>query len=1494
MMRKILGLDLGTNSIGWAVVNAEQDKEGKEMLKGISCANSRIIPMTAEQLGNFDKGNTVSQTAERTKYRGMRRLLERYLLRRERLLRVLDKMNWLPKHYSSCLTRYGKFKDDVEVRLAWKPTKDGKYEFIFQESFNEMLADFAKHQPELVADGKKIPYDWTIYYLRKKALTQKVSNEELAWILLQFNRKRGYNQLRGEEEEIEGKREELVVEKVVNVIDSGEKKGKNTKYDVVLANGMVYTMSASMAPDWIGKTKEFIVTTTLNPDGTDAKDKDGNVKRSFRLPKEGDWTLVKKRTEATIGNSGKTVGEYVYDAILSNPSVKILGSLVATIDRKFYKQELRLILDAQKKFNPALTDKTLYKECIEVLYQSNEEYRQSIAARDMTYLLIDNILFYQRPLKSKKSLIDDCQYETTIGKDPNTGEQKEYPVKCIAKSNPLFQEFRLWQWLQNLRIINRDDDKDDITSKLLKTEDDITALFDWLNDQPKITQKALLGYKPFNLKNKEQYRWNYVEDKEYPCNETRAVILACLKKAGIDATFLTREREEQLWHILYSISDKTELRKALEKYAKNNSLESSSFVSAFERCKPFDKEYGSYSAKAIKKFLPLMRTGKYWAEESIDSKTRERIENIRNGIVDDSISSQVREKTSVLTRIEDYKYLPIWMAGYIVYGRHSEAKDMTRWEKPEDIDEYLKNFRQHSLRNPVVEQVVMETLRVVRDIWKQEGHIDEIHVELGREMKNPADKRKKMSEQIQRNEDTNLRVKTLLMEFMNPDMDVDDVRPFSPSQLELLRIYEEGVVDSVGQLPDDIKDIQKKIKEAKKPSHSDFIRYKTWLDQKYISPYTGQPIPLGKLFTHEYEIEHVIPQSRYFDDSMSNKVICESAVNKLKSNMLGMEFIKQHHGEKVQCGGKTVTILEVSQYEQHIRATFGHNQAKMKKLMLEEIPEDFIQRQMNDSRYISRLVISLLSKIVREDNEVNTTSKNVIVCTGGVTDRLKKDWGVNDVWNSIILPRFRRMNEITGNKAYTAINANGHEVPTMPLELSKGFNKKRIDHRHHAMDAIVIACAGRNIVNYLNNASALSGAETTRHDLQTMLCTKKNDGQGNYKWLINMPWGSFAEDMRATIEQMIVSFKQNLRVINKSSNKNVRWNKEKGKKEIVAQTNGNNWAIRKSMHKETVFGDVNLRFTKRVKLADALQDTSRIVDAELRSKIKDLVASGADEKKIKSFFEEQKEAWQEIDLKKIEVYYYAHETSNERYYATRKSIDTSFTREKILGQITDTGIQAIMLKHLEACDNDPEIAFSADGIDVMNSDIEKYNNGKKHQPIHKVRVYEKSDMKFAVGETGNKGKKFVEAAAGTNLFFAVYENEEIDKKSGEVKKVRSYESIALNEVTLNLKQSKPIAPVNKQGVEALFTLSPNDLVYVPKKGEKALLSTIDSNRIYRMVSCTGNECYFVKYDTASVIVDKVEYQSLNKMGRAITGEMIKEVCIPIKTDRLGNIIKIGY
>ncbi len=1494
-MKKILGFDIGTNSIGWAIVYGDTNEDGKLQLKEIANAGSRIIPMDASILGDFDKGNSVSQTKARTEYRGMRRMRERYLLRRERLYRILNIMGFLPEHFSECLTRYGKFTNNSEPKLAWLKDNEGKMQFLFKQSFNEMLNEFYEHNPQLTEEAKKIPYDWTLYYLRKKALTAPIQKEELAWILLNFNQKRGYYQLRGEDEEdTQNKIEEYQSLKIIRVEATDEKKGDDTWHNVYLENGMVYRRTSKTFLDWEGKTKDFIITTLLDNNGQPKVDKDGQIRRSLRQPKEEDWGLLKKKTEASIDKSGKTVGCYIYDNLLSDPTQKIKGRLVRTIERKYYKNELKAILEKQKQFIPELNDKELYDRCVEELYPSNDAHRNNIIHRDFTYLIAEDILFYQRPLKSKKSLIADCQYETRAYKNPETGETKHIGIKCVSKSHPRFQEFRLWQFISNLRIYERSKIVDgktkldvDVTDSFLKDETVYERLFEFLNNTKAIKQDTLLSsfFKLKKQNGKHLYRWNYVEDREYPCNETRELILSRLKKAGISASFLTTETEEALWHILYSVSDKQELRTALATFARKNTLDETTFTEHFIKIPPFKNDYGAYSLKALNKLLPLIRMGKYWSEESIDAKTRERIDRIIDGEADENIKNTVREKAINLNDISHFKGLPLWLACYVVYNRHSEASDTERWERPEDIDEYLRHFRQHSLNNPIVEQVVMETLRTVRDIWKTEGHIDEIHIELGREMKSPAAKRAQMAQNMTENENTNIRIKYLLREFASPDIDIEGVHTHSPSQQELLRIYEEGVLASEKDIAPDIKELIGRLNEkSKQPSHSDVQRYKLWLDQKYRSPYTGLAIPLSRLFTPDYEIEHVIPQSRYFDNSFTNKVICESEVNKLKDNQLGYEFIMRHHGEKVPLSrGRTATILEPQEYEQLVKKTYSTNPQKLKKLMMDDIPDGFIDRQLNDSRYISKLVKGLMSKIVREEGEDEATSKNVIVCTGSVTDRLKKDWGINDVWNRIILPRFERLDKMCGQQLYTTKNTSGHVIPDMPLEQQRGFNKKRIDHRHHAMDAIVIACATRSIVNYLNNESAKHDAQTTRHDLQHALCHKqRTDANGNYRWTLNKPWDTFPADVNNALNRIIVSFKQNLRVISRTKNKIQKL--KNNKRVLEQQTKGDNWAIRKPLHKETVYGEVNLRLQKEVKLKEAITRPDDIIDRDLKKKIKAMLELGYDLKKIKAYFEDNAEIWSDINLNKIPIYYFTAETS-DRYFATRKPIDQSFNRKKIINEITDTGIQKIMLHHLENNGEDPDIAFSPEGIEEMNRNIRTLNNGKWHQPILKVRVYEKAN-KFAIGKSGNKSKKFVEAAKGTNLFFAVYESE--DGK-------RRYSSIPLNIVIDRMKAGQPVA--GEDGIIPTFVLSPGDLVYVPHDGEQPTANTIDRSRIYKMVSCNKKQCFFIGNIIASIIVnnnDLHEFNAHNMIEIAPTGENIKEKCIPIKVDRLGQIVKLGY
>ena len=574
---------------------------------------------------------------------------------------------------------------------------------------------------------------------------------------------------------------------------------------------------------------------------------------------------------------------------------------------------------------------------------------------------------------------------------------------------------------------------------------------------------------------------------------------------------------------------------------------------------------------------------------------------------------------------------------------------------------------------------------------------------------------------------------------------------------------------------------------------------------------------------------------------------------------------------------------------------------------MDDIPDDFIARQLNDSRYISKLVKTLMSNIVREDGEEQDISKNVITTNGTITDRLKKDWGVKDVWNRIVLPRFRRLNELTGTRKFTTTSAGGHEIPDMPLELQKGFNKKRIDHRHHAMDAVVIACTTRSHVNLLNNEAAMSGNNANRYQLSRKLRRYEQTEivRNGERKTIEMareflkPWATFTADLEKALQDIVVSFKQNLRIINKTTNAYQCF--VDGKKTVVHQVKGDSWAVRKPLHKETVYGEVNLRRIREVSLKEAMRQRKNIVDKDMKRKITDFVKLGYDEKLIKTYFAGHKDAWPDFNPSKIKVYYFTQDvlgkdgSVKDRYFATRKPLDTSFNRKRIEDSVTDTGIQKILLRHLELCGGDTERAFSPEGIEEMNRNIVSLNNGKHHQPIYKVRVFEKAE-KYAVGKRGSKSTKFVEAAKGTNLFFAVYETEETDKATGLPVKKRSYATIPLYEAVKRAKEGLPIAPENANGQKPTFVLSPNDLVYLPTKEEidKGTISRpLDKSRIYKVVSCTSSRLYGIPFSVANSIIDKFEFTQLNKLEFTDLKESIKETCIPIKVDRIGNIIEIN-
>ncbi|MBL4668665.1 MAG: CRISPR-associated protein Csn1, partial [Flavobacteriales bacterium] len=377
------------------------------------------------------------------------------------------------------------------------------------------------------------------------------------------------------------------------------------------------------------------------------------------------------------------------------------------------------------------------------------------------------------------------------------------------------------------------------------------------------------------------------------------------------------------------------------------------------------------------------------------------------------------------------------------------------------------------------------------------------------------------------------------------------------------------------------------------------------------------------------------------------------------------------------------------------------------------------------------------------------------------------------------------------------------------------------------------------------------------------------------------------------------------------------------KKQLVTQTKGHNWAIRKPMHKETVSGKVLLKREKGIVSFNlGIENWKMIADKSIKSKVKGAFnLFDNDVKKVKIHFKKNPIKIDDKEVRKVTVY------ENIKATATRKILDTSFN-EKTIKKITDTGIQLILKNHLKqdiyANQLDEKgkliepavLAFSSEGIEDMNKNIVALNNGQKHQPIKKVRIYEVGS-KFSISEDENspKNKKYVEAAQGTNLFFAIYIDEEENRK---------YETIPLNEVIEHQKQVAHLTknerteiPVKKfvfeRGkeilVQFLFSLSPNDLVYVPTDNEVenpkhvdfTNLSKEQVERIYSVNDFSDGTCNFTPNCFANGIRDnevdmkwnvkKKKYTGHNSKTTSLNGIQIKEVCWKLKVDRLGNVAR---
>lgn len=252
-----------------------------------------------------------------------------------------------------------------------------------------------------------------------------------------------------------------------------------------------------------------------------------------------------------------------------------------------------------------------------------------------------------------------------------------------------------------------------------------------------------------------------------------------------------------------------------------------------------------------------------------------------------------------------------------------------------------------------------------------------------------------------------------------------------------------------------------------KPSSEDIIKYKLWEECNHKCPYTGNQINDSELFGGLYEIEHIIPFSRSLDDSIQNKTLCHIYFNKMKGKMTPYEMAQSGQIDAYnRMYGTDITYDAILDRAKTLRKPDRQfNYKKFKKFMQQTVNKDMVAQQLNDTAYLS-----LQAKAFLE-----TICKRVQVSKGGATGTLRHFWGLNKLLNPF------------------------------------GLNlKNRDDHRHHALDAIVVACTTPNTL--------------------TAISTLHEKGIKPDPKLFPKPWNNFRLDVKDALNDILVAHRKKQRV----------------------------------------------------------------------------------------------------------------------------------------------------------------------------------------------------------------------------------------------------------------------------------------------------------------------------------------------------------------------------
>jgi len=1284
-MKKILGLDLGTSSIGWAIVNeAENDIEKSEIIK----LGVRVNPLTVDEQKNFELGKSITTNADRTIKRCARRNLQRYKLRRNELISVLK-----------------------------------EHSLINDETI-------------LCENGNNTTFE--TYRLRAKAVIDKVSLEEFARILLMINKKRGYKSSRKSKNQEEGKlidgmavamslyEENLTPSQfIINLLSKGKRyipdfyrsdlqleldkiwecqkqfypelltdelkeqilnKGKQNTSKIFLSKFGIYT-SQNKAKDKRLQSYQWRVDALQKQLSKEEvafviSDVNGNIYNS-----SGYLGGISDRSKELFFNK-QTVGQYLMSKLNTSPNYSFKNQIFY---RQDYLDEFNAIWETQANYHKELTN----------------ELKSEIR---------DIIIFYQRRLKSQKGLISFCEFESKKIEVDVEGKKKikNIGLKVCPKSSPLFQEFKIWQILNNVEVLNKDSH-----DKRLLNQEEKDLLYKELTFKVKMTKDQVLKLL-FN--NPKELDLNY---KELDGNRTMAAffeacqniielsghgeydfskmnsdaILDLVKpvfralKCNVEILSFNSELQGQLfekqafyklWHLVYSFegdNSNTGNEKLINKIAEQFGFEKE-FATIISNIN-LQPDYGSLSSKAIRKILPFLKAGNEYS-------------------------------------------LACEYAGY-KHSKNSLTKEEinNKFFKPR-----IEILPKNSLRNPVVEKILNQMINVVNAATDCYGKPDEIRIELARELKKSAKEREDMTKAINN----------------------------STAEHEK------------------IKDLLKKEYGFSHVSRNDIIRYKLYKELEpngYKTLYSNSYISQEKLFSKEFDIEHIIPQSRLFDDSFSNKTIELRSVNIEKGNKTANDYVLEKYKDNSDYLNR-IKILDKD-----------GSRAKYKKLIMKEsdIPSDFINRDLRDTQYIAKKAKELLEEII----------KTVVSTSGSITDRLREDWQLIDVMQELNWDKYHKLGltEIIENK-------DGHKIRRI-----KDWTKRN-DHRHHAMDALTIAFTKPSHIQYLNNLNAKNDKSSSIYGIEKNELSKDHNGKLRFKPPI--PLNDFRFEAKKHLESVLVSIKAKNKVVTKNCN-------------ITKKKNGINKKTqltpRGQLHNETVYGCIKQYVSKYEKVAANL--TEELIAKVANKKIREALLT-----RLKANDNDPKKAFTgKNSLDANPIYLDSAQThkmpekvkivSYEDVYTIRKDIGPELNVEKVI----DVKVKNILLERLNSFNNDPKKAF----VDLEENPI--WLNKEKAIAIKRVTIsgisnaiplHEKKDKfgKFIIDSDGNcQPTDFV--STSNNHHVAIYKDDKGNLQENVVSFFEATQraSIGLPSIDKEYKQS--------EGWQFLFSMKQNEYFVFPNE-----------------------------------------------------------------------------